>query len=514
MPKTTTTINVPQTLGDAVSRASGITPKTPGKLGAIAPRLPDMMPDPKNAQHRADLRNLVRNYDELLRIGAGAKTRTSDRVSRKTGEIIPCLLSEEHKQSNLLLAQQMDRAQTAQVKSIERLLEKFPVYHYFLRHVYGIGPVTAARLLSEIDPSKGQFAASLRRFCGVACMDDGQGNIVAQRKRKGVKMDYNQSLKTALWTVFCDIYPKQSLGRRVVAKEIVRDGKKVKIYATDENGEVLRQGGEELRASPYWIRMMEYRHRMVQHDPIFAKLRGQIIDEDDEASESIQTADDVTREEALAKAEEETVAQAAGVAPGAAAGPDVKAERVRTQGTAQHLRMRVWRVGAQLFLEHLYIVWRTLEGLEVWPGYHEAMRRYAHMTHEPVENKPERLTLEEALRRVGVLDKVKAAIPLPPVTEADVRQAAIEATVVTRKGATQEEVYEKDLLAVRKKMESSKDKVAEKQARGRKKAASLAAEEVPAGAVPSVPAASDAAPAPAKRKPGRPKKVAAPEASA
>jgi alkylhydroperoxidase/carboxymuconolactone decarboxylase family protein YurZ len=506
------TINVPQAVNDAVSRAHGIVPHARGKLASIAPRLPDMMPDPKNAQHRAALRNLVNNYDDLLRIGAAAKTRTSDRVSRKTGDVIPCLLSEEDKQANLMLAQQMDRNQALQVKSIERLLEKFPVYHYFLRHVYGIGPVTAARLLSEIDPGKGQFAASLRRFCGVACMDDGQGNVIAQRKRKGVKMDYNQSLKTALWTVFCDIYPKQSLGRRVVAKEIVEAGKKRKVYATDENGEVLRKGGEELRASPYWVRMMEYRHRMLQHDPIFAKLRGQIIDEDDEASETVQTADDVTREEAVAKAEEEARVEAAGGAAHGVTGPDVKAERVRTQGTAKHLRMRVWRVGAQLFLEHLYIVWRTLEGLEVWPGYHEATRGYLHMTHEPVENKPEHLTLEEALRRVGVLDKVQAASPLPLVTEADVRHVAIDATLVTRKGATQEEVYAKDLLLVQKKLESSKDKVAEKQARGRKRASSLAAEEVPAGVTPSTPAEGDAAPA--KRKPCRPRKVVSPEASA
>jgi hypothetical protein len=134
------------------------------------------------------------------------------------------------------------------------------------------------------------------------------------------------------------------------------------------------------------------------------------------------------------------------------------------------------------------------------------------MTHEPVENKPEHLTLEEALRRVGVLDKVQAASPLPLVTEADVRHVAIDATLVTRKGATQEEVYAKDLLLVQKKLESSKDKVAEKQARGRKRASSLAAEEVPAGVTPSTPAEGDAAPA--KRKPCRPRKVVSPEASA
>jgi len=59
-----------------------------------------------------------------------------------------------------------------------------------------------------------------------------------------------------------------------------------------------------------------------------------------------------------------------------------------------------WHKAADVFIEDLYIVWRTLEGLEVWPSYYAAKLGYEHGGKISV-NAPRRLTLEQALDLVG-----------------------------------------------------------------------------------------------------------------
>jgi hypothetical protein len=72
------------------------------------------------------------------------------------------------------------------------------------------------------------------------------------------------------------------------------------------------------------------------------------------------------------------------------------------------------RKATDLFLWDLYVVWRTLEGLSVWPDKYSAMRGYKHGG-TPVENAPRIYTLDEALEEVGFT----GARPLSnPVAEA------------------------------------------------------------------------------------------------
>lgn len=59
-----------------------------------------------------------------------------------------------------------------------------------------------------------------------------------------------------------------------------------------------------------------------------------------------------------------------------------------------------WHKAADVFIEDLYIVWRTLEGLEVWPSYYAAKLGYEHGGKISV-NAPRKLTIEEALQMVA-----------------------------------------------------------------------------------------------------------------
>lgn len=65
-----------------------------------------------------------------------------------------------------------------------------------------------------------------------------------------------------------------------------------------------------------------------------------------------------------------------------------------------------------LFLEDLYIIWRTLEGLPVWPDLY-SVRRGFHHGGKPCLNEGRVLTLDEALNVVGDLSVRAMDAPAP-----------------------------------------------------------------------------------------------------
>jgi hypothetical protein len=64
-----------------------------------------------------------------------------------------------------------------------------------------------------------------------------------------------------------------------------------------------------------------------------------------------------------------------------------------------------------VFLEDLYIIWRTLDGLPVWPSYYAAKLGYEHGGKISV-NAPKMLTLEEAKEIVGFVGAIPVERPL------------------------------------------------------------------------------------------------------
>lgn len=60
-----------------------------------------------------------------------------------------------------------------------------------------------------------------------------------------------------------------------------------------------------------------------------------------------------------------------------------------------------WHKAADVLIEDLYVVWRAIEGLEVWPSYYAAKLGYEHGGKISV-NAPKLLTVEEALATVDV----------------------------------------------------------------------------------------------------------------
>lgn len=76
-------------------------------------------------------------------------------------------------------------------------------------------------------------------------------------------------------------------------------------------------------------------------------------------------------------------------------------------GARAYIHSKSWHKAVHLLLEDLYIVWRTIEGLPVWPSYYSAKMGYGHggmltaSKYGPGLG-PKFLTLPEALEMVGI----------------------------------------------------------------------------------------------------------------
>jgi hypothetical protein len=66
-----------------------------------------------------------------------------------------------------------------------------------------------------------------------------------------------------------------------------------------------------------------------------------------------------------------------------------------------HAHSYGWHKAADILIEDLYIVWRTLAGMPVWPSYYAAKLGYEHGGKISV-NAPKMLSLDEAKALVGI----------------------------------------------------------------------------------------------------------------
>lgn len=289
--------------------------KRASKLSKLAPKAPTPPAPLTMAEAKASLRLLVCTYEDAREMSKKSKQRAGDYHDKETGELIrKNAMPEESKLALRDMADVFDKKADSLEAHMRRLLKHFPIYEVFLSRVRGVGIVTAAKLLADLDIHRAEKVSALQRVCGLAVWvnEDGQGK--AQRARAGEKLDFHARLKVGLFQAF---------------SALQKDAKR--------------------NESPYFRRLVEYKHRL--------QTGGRY----DEATNTFDG----------------------------------------RKGGKAIVHNMAWRPAAQLLIEHLYIVWRTLEGLPVWPSYEAVKLGYGHGG-KVVVNAPKMLTIDEALAVVGM----------------------------------------------------------------------------------------------------------------
>lgn len=106
-------------------------------------------------------------------------------------------------------------------KEHDDLIEEFASQIAIINHavnVKGIGLISIAKVVSMIDIEIADTVSSLWRYAGYAVTDEGK----AQRRVKGVKLDYNSMLRTACYNIGTGLLKSNSPYRAIYdeAKEI------------------------------------------------------------------------------------------------------------------------------------------------------------------------------------------------------------------------------------------------------------------------------------------------------
>lgn len=398
--------------------------KSKNRLKKIADMggVPDI---PSSEDPVVELRRLVREHRALTKAVTGIMNMASDKTDRKTGEKILCRLPEDVQ----VELREAAKRQSLKIDKIQRLMEKqlkkVPIWNVFLSKVWGCGPVVGSYLASEIDIRKAVKPSNLRRFCGLAVIN---GRL--ERRVRGQKSCYSQEMRTALWQM---AFAMRKNGARWGTSNKyleVWDNWIVRMEAASWCDDTSRL---ERATACYETRVSE-RTRGFEDTSVkeCAALRDETTDKEraelpdgtkpgervDRSDETISceraTTTDVTRasvragqldataSDERAKCDDETISRER------ARGDDETSPRKRAPRKNDG-----WARAMDIFLTDLYVVWRALECLPVWPSYLAGVvRKFEHKTGAPVENVPRMMKLDEALAFVGDVGGKKLELPV------------------------------------------------------------------------------------------------------
>lgn len=390
-------------LMDATDKALGA-PIAPGELGKVErkQRRANTSTAPVCEDPRAELRRLVQDHKALTKKATAIVNMTKDKVGRIDGAAIPSRVPDDRKVEMQYVADALKKDAKRLESDMTRTLRKIPVFTHYLSHVFGIGPVVAAYLLAHIDimtaervslaqllnvdarnitdaqvrdalasgsPLRATKISAVRRFCGLAVIN---GRL--ERPTAGVKLGYCGELRTRLYQGFSAMWKNAA-----------------KKSAERPNG----------TTSKYMEVWRGYKERML-HSERYNAGTNQLASGRAGLSECGNT-----------------VASDVG---GANAGRDERTSPpsglTHRKGARAIIHATGWHKGADVLIEDLYIVWRALEGLPVWPSYYAAKLGYNHGGSIAV-NAPKMLTPDEALATIGDVGPRPAVVPVEDVEMPD-----------------------------------------------------------------------------------------------
>lgn len=342
-----------------------------------------------NEDPMAELRALVAQHKALTKKQVALTNMAADKVvrkdsgSRKKGDVLKCELPDDVQQSMHGLSAVMKARADELQGAMRRELKKIPIFTTFLSKVFGLqsGSVICAYLVTELDPRdpvdretgeiiKARKSSAFRQFCGMAVQN---GRLSRHtRGRAGEKADkshFSGEMRTRLYQLFQSIW-KNGAKFTVCAEHAETKPEKRK---TDEQkaayaswraetlscSECAATSAPHGKSSKYLKIWTDYKHRMLQSERCTFNPKTKRLE----------------------------------VVRIGAATADVLSAAAFAHSTG-------WHKAADVFLEDLYVVWRALEGLPVWPSYYAAKLGYEHGGKICV-NAPKMLTVDDALATVG-----------------------------------------------------------------------------------------------------------------
>jgi hypothetical protein len=316
---------------------------------------------PSSDQPQTELQRLTKEHWRLtqhsVRLSNGVcdkkcRCRGEDKACRACGGIgrIPCRLPHDVIQDQQSLAEQVKDKAKALEGPIEEQLKLMEIYRAFLHKVFGCGPIIAAYLVSNVDIRRdGLKPSSVRRYCGYAVI-----NGRAERPRKEVA-----------WML-------ADLAR-------AREPHALKMPKNVDEIRVNDEGQEE------WLVRMPIAYNTMLKSRMWQMMQ----------------------------AMRKNAAKCTNDAPYGVTNKylEIWYAAKWSSITIQHMTagkadQKGLRKAVDIFLSDFYTLWRSMEGLPIWPSYYDSRRGELHGGIPLEDRGASRHTLESALKMVGNFEKV------------------------------------------------------------------------------------------------------------
>lgn len=254
----------------------------------------------------------------------------------------------------------------------EAELRKVPIYKEFLSRSYGgRGAVVATYLVTSIDIRKCEKPGHMARYCGN--VPDPETGMLERRKAapkaNGGTGSFNQGLRTMLHLLDDSMSRNAAKFTACEAHEAQRPKKGAK-KAEKEEFRAAQLACPDCLATEYPYGKTS-KYLQVKEDYLVRAASSPRIDWAKNTITDFRTGKTMTN-------------------------TDGRTPRSAAQFVFQTARRKMLDV----FLEDLYVVWRALEGLPVWPDWYAGKLGYSHGGKIRVDA-PKMLTLEEAKALVG-----------------------------------------------------------------------------------------------------------------
>jgi hypothetical protein len=329
------------------------------KIGKRRPQIPTVHDDPKRELHR-----VVREHKRWVNTARSWDQSVSDRKNRETGEVYLCTIPGPIRADVENSAKALRTYASDLESHMKRQLAHFSIHETFLKHVYGFGPVVNSYIVTMVRPERCTKVSQLWRYCGNANGPDGK----RERRDGGPKYapdgsltdgtgTYNHELKMRIWQAM--VAMRKNAAKFTCCEHHEEQKPKAK-YASAEEKAAFR--AETSKCSD-----------CLQTEKPFG-LTNKYLERWFNAVHSRKMV-----------------------------GRDLGADHAGR------------RKATDLFLEDLYVLWRTLEGLPVWPDLYSVRRGFYHGG-APCVNEGKVLSLNEALKVVGDFREYPAPCLRPQAT--------------------------------------------------------------------------------------------------
>jgi hypothetical protein len=347
---------------------------------------------PVHDDPRDELRRLV-----IEHVGIIKRERTIDNITTdrkfQDGTVRKCPLPADIASDIRVPLKKMEKRKRWLESAMLINLRQLPIYTEFLHDVYGCGVVVAAYLAVFVMFDRCEKPSNLIARCGNANMryDDGRATLAKPghgKTKDERKIHWRPELRVRLWQMMGAMW------------------KNAAAHIDKETGEVKKPAV----STKYLEIWREYKLRM-QHSQ---RVVGNYIDLD-------------WQEFSGAKAlEAGTASVKKRVGPkGGTVMAIVDNETGKQIGEVRSAKKFIHDAGRRkatdVFLEDLYTIGRTLEGLPVWPSWYAAKLGYKHGGKVCV-NAPTELTLEQAKELVGDVGAIPPVVLLSGSAEEEVEE--------------------------------------------------------------------------------------------